>query len=665
MKDKISSAMKYMLEDGQITELRALDVKNNPNERPHTVSGYFNDIRKLTEAAEKLSGIAKGIYFIPNPFRQDLLARADNHVVAWPKSSTSDDDILRRQWLLVDLDPIRPTGISSKDEEHQYALDRAMKIRDRLSSIGWPSPVLANSGNGAHLMYRVDLPVEDGRLIQYVLQALALRFDDDNVQVDLIVHNPARIWRLYGTKACKGDDTADRPHRISEILWGEILDKPEIVAESKLRNLASEVEKLNVSTRGTSSGSFDLQKWINDHSVPVSGPRAWGQGKVWTFDICPWDSNHTNRSAFIVQHQGGGIAAGCHHNGCKGKGWTELRKKYEPNWVPSDKSGYHQSELGNAKRFVDQHGTDLRYCPQQDIWYQWNDLRWEQDLTNEVMRRSKATSETLFDDAIKVNDPEHQTSVYKWAISSQLKSRLQATIDLAKSEPSIPVTVDQLDANPWLLNVKNGILDLKTMKLMPHDKNQLLTKPVPVEWKGLDVTHPDWERFLDSVTGGKQEWKEFLQRAVGYSLTGDVSEEVLFFVHGPAASGKSTFIEALKSVLADYGKTADFETFLKTIGSNGPRNDIARLAAARFVASVEVDEGKQLAEGIVKSLTGGDSITARFLYKEAFEFTPQFKLWMAANHAPRVDAEDAAMWRRIIRIPFDQVIPKEKRDPKI
>jgi P4 family phage/plasmid primase-like protien len=153
--------------------------------------------------------------------------------------------------------------------------------------------------------------------------------------------------------------------------------------------------------------------------------------------------------------------------------------------------------------------------------------------------------------------------------------------------------------------------------------------------------------------------------AAGYSLTGDTGEEVLFLIHGPEAAGKSTFVEALKATLGDYALTADFETFLAKKGDGGIRNDVARLAGARFVSSIEVDEGKKLAEALVKQLTGGDAVSARFLFAEFFEFAPAFKLWLAVNHAPRVTDQDGAIWRRILRVPFEHTVPKERRDKTV
>jgi putative DNA primase/helicase len=161
------------------------------------------------------------------------------------------------------------------------------------------------------------------------------------------------------------------------------------------------------------------------------------------------------------------------------------------------------------------------------------------------------------------------------------------------------------------------------------------------------------------------EFTAFLQRAVGYSLTGDTREEVLFMPLGPGATGKSTFLESIKAVMGDYATTTDFETFIQKRNDGGPRNDIAALAGRRMVVSIEVQEGKKLAENIVKNITGGDTVSARFLYQEKFEFRLEFKLWLCANDPPKVRHADTAIWRRIWRLPFEHVVPVDRRDPTL
>jgi putative DNA primase/helicase len=218
--------------------------------------------------------------------------------------------------------------------------------------------------------------------------------------------------------------------------------------------------------------------------------------------------------------------------------------------------------------------------------------------------------------------------------------------------------------DPWLLNCLNGTLDLRTGELRPHSREDLITLRAEVTYEP-GARSPVLEEYLAWVCVGKPGLYEFLQMVAGYSLTGDTREEKLFFLYGPAASGKSTFVEAMKAMLGDYAKVSDFEAFIKKAASGGPKNEIARLDGARFVPSVEVDDGKALAAALIKQLTGGDTVTARFLYQEGKEFKPALKLFLVANNAPAIDPEDDGMWRRILRIPFDRVVPEDQRDPNI
>jgi hypothetical protein len=194
----------------QITELRVLDAVTVSERWPHTASGYFDDPMKLAEAVGTIK-TAKGIYIIPNAVDTALMARAANRLRKAPKGeSTQDSNILRRCWLLIDCDPQRPSGISATDDEHNAALDRTRDVYRHLRALGWPDPIAGDSGNGAHLMYFIELPTDDGGLAQRCLVALAARFDDENVKIDQTVFNPARIWKLYGTTACKGDSSSRR-----------------------------------------------------------------------------------------------------------------------------------------------------------------------------------------------------------------------------------------------------------------------------------------------------------------------------------------------------------------------------------------------------------------------------------------------------------------------
>jgi putative DNA primase/helicase len=325
---------------------------------------------------------------------------------------------------------------------------------------------------------------------------------------------------------------------------------------------------------------------------------------------------------------------------------------------------YPLTDTGNAERLVLRHGENIRYCHPQKTWWVWTGRRWEPDRNGAVMDLAKSVARELYQAAWEIPDADRKKQTALWAIRSESTDKKKAALVSAQSEPGIPILPEHFDADLFLLNCLNGTIDLRTGELRPHRREDYCTKLAPVVYDP-SARSPLWERFLREACGGDEDLISFMQRAVGYSLTGSAAEEKLFFVHGPAAAGKSTFLEAVKATLGDYAKSADFESFVQRREAGAVRNDIAELAGRRFVVSIEVDEGKKLAEGLIKLLTGGDTVRARFLYQEAFEYVPQFKLWLAANHAPRVRHDDSAMWRRILRIPFESVIPQARRDPSV
>jgi hypothetical protein len=273
---------------------------------------------------------------VPNPVNPALLARANNRLRERVTGATKNSDIVRRRWLLMDFDPVRPTGISSTEAEHEAALNRAKACRDFLSADGWPLPIYADSGNGAHLSYLIDLPNDDAssRLLKQCLKVLAWKFGDAVVEVDQTTSDAAQLCKAYGTLAAKGDDTADRPHRIAKIL--EAPERLIAVPVDLLEVLAATAppEEPKQHTNGVHGNSqvngWDLEHWIAEHNLPVVSRGTWNGGKKWILNPCPWNPDHTNRSAYIVQFASGAIGAGCHHNGCAGNDWHALRELYEP-----------------------------------------------------------------------------------------------------------------------------------------------------------------------------------------------------------------------------------------------------------------------------------------------------------------------------------------------
>jgi putative DNA primase/helicase len=254
-------------------------------------------------------------------------------------------------------------------------------------------------------------------------------------------------------------------------------------------------------------------------------------------------------------------------------------------------------------------------------------------------------------------------AVLKWALKSEAAPRLNATIALAESEPGIPVLPHELDANPWLLNCLNGTIELRRGTPREHRREDLLTKLCSVEYDA-QATCPQWITFLNDVIAGNQTLMGYLQRAIGYSLTGSVEEQCLFFLYGTGQNGKSTFLGVLQAMLGDYAMQAIPELLIVRGHEQHP-TERADLFGKRFVATIEVESGKRLAEALVKQLTGGDPIRARRMREDFWEFIPTHNIWLAANHKPLIRGQDYAIWRRIKLIPFTVKIPDEKKDPTL
>lgn len=322
------------------------------------------------------------------------------------------------------------------------------------------------------------------------------------------------------------------------------------------------------------------------------------------------------------------------------------------------------TDLGNAERLVDRHGRTIRYCSQQRSWYVWDARRWRHDVTQEVARLAIETVRSIYEEAAGETDSEQRKAISDHARASESSASVANMQRLAQPREQIAIRADVLDTDPWLLTVLNGTIDLRTGELQPHDPKNLITKLAPVAYEP-HATSELWDNFLRDVTGGDKELWLYLQTAVGYSLTGRTTEHAVFFIYGPPATGKSRFTSAIKDMLGDYAIQTAFETFLSKRYGGGGSNDIADLAGARLVLATEADRGRKFAEATLKQLTGGDTVRARQLYEKNFEFRPQFKLWLAANDAPRVNNDDDAIFRRMNVVPFTHVIPLENRDKNL
>ena len=327
----IKSALDILHVPGDVFEVRI------PKTRAGTLSGYFNDTAIAAIAIAKENGHHPGIYVTANPVKPALLARMQNKLNS-SQTTTTDAEIERRRWFLLDFDPIRPAGISSTDGELDLARDAAIRTADWLNSIGWPEPLQASSGNGWHLMYRIDMPNDDAsRLdIEFATKMLSAIFTDGRVSVDSSVHNASRIWKVYGTISAKGSHTNDRPHRVAQIQKA-----PKhfiIVTAAQIENVARPLRDAKSDEYKTPTGEYiaDMPQWLADRGqIITSGPRPLfgNEGQKWTIAACPFDRNHINPMVGLVNNR---PVYRCLHNSCSSYRWKDFREKIDPSYKDPD-----------------------------------------------------------------------------------------------------------------------------------------------------------------------------------------------------------------------------------------------------------------------------------------------------------------------------------------
>ncbi len=308
------------------------------------------------------------------------------------------------------------------------------------------------------------------------------------------------------------------------------------------------------------------------------------------------------------------------------------------------------TDLGNSIRFTQRFHEDLKVL-KSGGWLAWDGVRWASG-EHEAQEYAKKVSGIVFDECMSATDAVERRQLWEWALKSQASQRISAVMQLARTDRRIVRDVNAFDTDLWGVTFQNGYVDLRTAQLSPHDKARLSTHVCPVDYDA-DADCPRWDRFMREVCCDDLELVKFIQRAVGYSMTGLTTEHALLLLYGSGSNGKSTFLETLRLMLGDYSRNTAFDTFLSSrFKADKSEHVLSQLYGVRFVTAIEAEEGAKIAEALIKNVTGGDTITARALYEKYFDYSPQFKVWLAANHRPRVHGTDEGFWRRIHLIPF-------------
>ena len=318
----------------------------------------------------------------------------------------------------------------------------------------------------------------------------------------------------------------------------------------------------------------------------------------------------------------------------------------------------------NAERLLREHKRNIRYFTAWKKWLVWNGTNWKTDEGGVLIHeKGLETVRNIYNELLKTDNYQERIDIERFAKVSESIRRREAMIKTAQYIQEINITADDLDCNPWLLNVRNGTIDVVTGEFREHRQEDMITKLANAEYDPA-ADCPLWKQFVREIMDYKPELINFLQTAIGWALTGDNTEQTMFILYGSGANGKTTFLNTIQYLLGDYATSTPTESFMKK-NTDQYTNDIARLRGTRFVSTTEAEQGRRLSEPLIKKITGNDQITARFLYGEYFNFTPNFKIFMATNHKPVIKGTDHGIWRRIKLIPFTTTIAQDKQDKNL
>jgi putative DNA primase/helicase len=713
-----------VLVDGAgVTELRL-----KTNDRHYgTAAGYFDNREDFVQAVLKSNSIpAPATWMLLNPARPELLARYYNRMELRAPHTTSDADIVRRRWILGDFDARRVADISATGEERQYVFDRMVRADETLKARhAIEAAVHADSGNGYHCLWRIEEPNDAiaAQLIERLLKALAKLFGDERVEIDEKVFNAARLTKVYGTPARKGDSIPERPHRLSALL--KVAEPVSIVTREQLEEVA-EAAKPHVVVNGVGPGRpgqskegqtaappgvpatedqpgggknkkrrFNIDAFVAQHFPDAQGPElAPGGGRRWKLEICPFDPAHDDGKASVHESAEGVLGFHCFHRGCAGNGWRELRGLFAggasaPDAAPPVESADFWLGPGGWPRAIqDADSTvsdpspapDLLSQPQTDwgnaqrllamfgryvlycpSWKCW--LVWDQRRwKRDSTGGIRRLAKRMLIELLRQAITAETKRLVRFALASQDQPAVSRLI--ASAQDHAFVTPEQLDQQHDLLNCLNGVLDLRTGELRPHAMADYITRLVHYRYLP-NAPARRWLKFLREILPVRL-WP-YLRRVLGYLLTGDVSARAVFIFFGGGNNGKTTLLSLVGDLLYEYAVVINPETLMASYrgASNNTVAELASLQGARYARTSECEAGSTLSQARIKALTQGyaSPITAARKFENPFSFVPTHKIVIDTNPKPELrQADDKATLNRLYPLHFAVQIPEEKLD---
>jgi putative DNA primase/helicase len=325
---------------------------------------------------------------------------------------------------------------------------------------------------------------------------------------------------------------------------------------------------------------------------------------------------------------------------------------------------HRHAEADFAQWFLFLNAEDICYVPQLKTWAMWDGHRWRIDDAKRIYEVAKDAVELIWESIGRLTDDDDRIALTKIAKHYGNRKTIENFVSLAQTDERVSKSINEFDQEGMFLNVRNGTIDLNDGRLLAHSRDMLQTKIIELDYEP-NAACPMWEQFLSRIFRSHPELIHFIQKCIGYTLTGGTGEQKFFMCYGTGKNGKSTFIETILSILGIYALSSDPETWLRQPNGRRIASDLARLKGVRMVTCAEIDEGRSLDESRIKSISGGDTITVEQKYCEPFDIRPNCKLWISTNHAPQITGADEGIWRRVIVIPFLEKITEEECDDQL
>ena len=628
----IYDTLHSLFSDGDVIEIRL-------KSKGKLYSGYYDygHFLKLSEDVAKYDELqgTEAIYFTANPVQDVLLARCNNRIQR-ATITTADHNTKYRRYLLLDIDPERPAGTTSTVAQHNQSIELAYTVAKGMTEdYGWPDPVIGDSGNGAHLMYRIDEPntPEAKELVDNAISAIISVSDTTPGIKKEKWSNAARIWRLYGTMNRKGDELPDKGlyHRRSMLL--QVPEDIQVVTTEQLEAMAAhyqpESETHSKTKSKKSKNKFDIEGWMDKHDIKVVRTKKEPGRTIYVLETCPLISDHTgNKEAVIMQWESGKLGFKCHHGSCDGKGWKDVREKYEPGYMDKRKTYEAGPDFMDGKTFVPKIVGD-------DIISK-----------HDIITFPDSMDLLLFKDG--VFNLKNGEQLLRVIIKDKLGEHFQRN-RLAEVISYIQISTytdrDEINRNTYLVNVKNGMYDVINDKLLDHDPKYKSTIQLNVTWK-RGATCEAITKFLSEVATPEAQ-AQVIQYA-GYSCTPDIKYQRSLLIDGPQQNGKSTFLEMVCHMM---GQDNVSQQSLQALNEDRFSREQLNNKLVNFYGDLPAK--KLYDNSIFKMLTSDKYIDGEKKHGQKFRYKNNIHQMYALNKVPVLDNPDElAFFRRIICVTF-------------